>query len=104
MWQKKNMAWFGESGPFMADAENEFVREYKTAEACGKIPGYSIEAFAPGFDGYQEFAEWAFDDTTEKRIQGTRFLCRYGRGGEKDSGGLSELSAYQRRRQDAGIP
>lgn len=30
------MAWFGESGPFMADAENEFVREYKTLRPVEK--------------------------------------------------------------------
>lgn len=72
---KKNMAWFGESGPFMADAENEFVREYKTLRPVEKIPGYSIEAFAPGFDGYQEFAEWAFDDTTEKEYKERAFFA-----------------------------
>ena len=69
------MALFGESGPFMADAENEFVREYKTLRPVEKIPGYSIEAFAPGFDGYQEFAEWAFDDTTEKEYKERAFFA-----------------------------
>lgn len=61
---RKNMTWFGETAPFEADAENEYLREYKKLRPVEKIPGYPIDAIAPNFEGYQEFAEWAFDDTT----------------------------------------
>mgnify|MGYP003253457873 CR=1 FL=1 len=72
---KKNMSWFGESAPFEADAENEYLKEYKKLRPVEKIPGYPIDAIAPNFEGYQEFAEWAFDDTTEKQYKERAFFA-----------------------------
>ncbi|MGN1070863.1 MAG: hypothetical protein ACI4P5_10620 [Candidatus Fimadaptatus sp.] len=58
---KKNSLWFGESNPFDAEAANEYQEAYKLARPVEKIPGYPIDAIASGFEGYQDFAQWAFD-------------------------------------------
>lgn len=72
---RKNMTWFGETAPFEADAENEYLKEYKKLRPVEKIPGYPIDAIAPTFEGYQEFAEWAFDDITEKQYKERAFFA-----------------------------
>lgn len=72
---KKNVTWFGEAAPFEAEAENEYLKEYKKLRPVEKIPGYPIDAVAPNFEGYQEFAEWAFDDTTEKQYKERAFFA-----------------------------
>lgn len=66
---RKNMSWFGELAPFDADAEDKNLTEYKKARPAEVIPGYAIDALAPGFEGYQDFAEWAFDSTKEKEYK-----------------------------------
>ena len=62
---KKNTLWFGEPGPFEADALDPYIVEYRKMKPAEILPGYAIDALAPGFEGYQEFAEWAFDGTKE---------------------------------------
>ena len=66
---RKNVLWFGEASPFEADAENEYLAAYKKQRPAEILPGYGIDALASGFDGYQEFAEWAFDDNKEKEYR-----------------------------------
>lgn len=66
---RKNVAWFGEAAPFEADAENEYLAAYKKQRPAEILKGYGIDALESGFDGYQEFAEWAFDDTKEKEYR-----------------------------------
>lgn len=67
---KKNTMWFGESNPFDSEAANEYQEAYKLARPVEKIPGYPIDAVASGFEGYQEFAQWAFDsDRADDYVQ-----------------------------------
>lgn len=66
---KKNTAWFGEAGPFEADAQDPYLTAYKLQRPAEIIPGYSIDAVCSGFEGYQEFAEWALDTTKEKEYR-----------------------------------
>lgn len=66
---KKNNLWFGEPGPFEADALDPYIVEYRKLKPAEIMPGYAIDALASGFEGYQEFAEWAFDDTKEKEYK-----------------------------------
>lgn len=66
---KKNTAWFGEGAPFEADAEDPYLTEYKKMRPAEMLPGYGIDAVCSGFEGYQEFAEWALDDTKEKEYR-----------------------------------
>ncbi|MGI6174064.1 MAG: hypothetical protein ACOYI8_09255 [Christensenellales bacterium] len=67
---KKNTLWFGESNPFESEAANEYIDAYKKMRPVEKIPGYPIDAVASGFEGYQEFAEWAFDsDKQDSYVQ-----------------------------------
>jgi putative aldouronate transport system substrate-binding protein len=62
---KKNALWFGEANPFDSEAANEYLDAYKKARPVEIVPGYPIDAVASGFEGYQEFAEWAFDGDRE---------------------------------------
>ena len=62
---KKNTLWFGESGPFEADALDPYIADYRIQRPAEILPGYGIDALAPGFEGYDEFAEWAFDGEKE---------------------------------------
>ncbi len=62
---KKNTKWFGESGPFEADAVDPYLADYRKQRPVEILPGYAIDAMANGFEGYDEFAEWAFDDSKE---------------------------------------
>ena len=64
---KKNFKWFGESNPFDSDAANEYQSAYMAIRPVEVIPGYPIDAVASNFEGYQEFAEWAFDGEEEKK-------------------------------------
>lgn len=66
---KKNTEWFGEAGPFEADAEDPYLTEYKKMRPAEMLPGYGIDAVCSGFEGYQEFAEWALDSTKEKEYR-----------------------------------
>ncbi|MDD7739497.1 MAG: hypothetical protein PUJ62_05420 [Lachnospiraceae bacterium] len=72
---KKNMAWFGESGPFEADAENEYLKAYKEQRPVEILKGYAIDAVAPNFEGYTDFAQWAFDDTKQKEYTQRAFFA-----------------------------
>lgn len=63
---KKNAKWFGESAPFEADAENEYITAYKKVHPVEILKGYAIDAMAPGYENYSDFSEWAFDDVKEK--------------------------------------
>lgn len=62
---KKNALWFGEANPFDSEGANEYLEAYKKARPVEIIPGYPIDAVASGFEGYQEFSEWAFDGDRE---------------------------------------
>lgn len=62
---KKNNLWFGEPGPFEADALDPYLVEYRKARPAEILPGYAIGALAPGFEGYEEFSQWAFDGEKE---------------------------------------
>ena len=64
---KKNFKWFGESNPFDSEAANEYQTAYMEIRPVEVIPGYPIDAVASNFEGYQEFAEWAFDGEEEKK-------------------------------------
>ncbi len=72
---KKNTKWFGESGPFEADALDPNLVEYRKERPVEILKGYQIDALAPGFEGYQEFAEWAFDDVKEKEYKERAFFA-----------------------------
>ena len=63
---KKNTKWFGESAPFDSDALDPYLEEYRKERPVEILKGYPIDALAPNYEGYQEFAEWAFDDVKEK--------------------------------------
>ncbi|MCR5755996.1 MAG: hypothetical protein K6G30_14445 [Acetatifactor sp.] len=63
---KKNTLWFGESDPFMAEAENEYVKAYKEIRPVEQVKGYPIDAVASGYENYLEWAEWAQDGEKEK--------------------------------------
>ncbi|MBS6194292.1 MAG: extracellular solute-binding protein [Clostridiales bacterium] len=65
----KRMMWFGESEPFASDALAPELVEYKKQRPAEILPGYAIDALAPGFEGYQEMAEWALDDNKEKEYK-----------------------------------
>ncbi len=60
------MKWWGEKNAFEADAEDPYAKEYKTKRPVEIIEGYPISALAPGFEKYDEVAEFAFQGTTEK--------------------------------------
>ena len=62
----KRMTWWGEKDAFSADAENEFVRDYKKVKPVEQIDGYSIDGILPNFDRYAEVSEIAWEGTTEK--------------------------------------
>lgn len=71
----KSMAWFGESEPFKADAESEELVEYRKARPVEILSGYPINAVESGYEGYQDFAEWAFDDTKEEEYVDRAFFA-----------------------------
>ena len=62
----KRMSWWGEKGAFEADAEDPYVKEYKTLRKVEVLEGYPVKELAPGFEKYDEVAEFAFQGTTEK--------------------------------------
>lgn len=62
----QRMTWWGEKDSFQADAENEYVKEYKTLKPVEQIDGYGIDGILPNFDRYAEASEVAFEGTTEK--------------------------------------
>lgn len=72
---KKNTKWFGEAAPFDSDAMDPYMAEYRTLRPVEKLKGYPIDAFAANFEGYQEFAEWAFDDVKEKEYKERAFFA-----------------------------
>ncbi len=72
---KKTMSWFGESGPFEADAEDPYLKEYKEQRPVEILKGYAIDAAAPNFDGYSDLAEWAFDTTKENEYKERAFFA-----------------------------
>lgn len=72
---RKNALWFGEAAPFDADAENEYMTAYKKERPVEVLPGYPIDAVAPNFEGYQEFAEWAMDGDKEKEYKERAFFA-----------------------------
>lgn len=72
---KKNTLWFGEPGPFEADALDPYVADYRKQRPAEIIPGYAIDALAPGFEGYQEFSEWAFDGEKENEYRQRAFFA-----------------------------
>lgn len=59
-------SWWGEKDAFEADAENEFVKQYKEIRPIVQIDGYMIDGIAPNFERYTEVSEIAFEGTTEK--------------------------------------
>ena len=67
--------WFGESAPFEADAENEYITAYKKVHPVEKEKGYSIEAAAADYENYSDFSEWAFDDVKEKEYTERAFFA-----------------------------
>ncbi len=62
----KRMTWWGEKDAFQADAENEYVKEYKKVKPVEQIDGYSIDGIIPNFERYAEVSEIAWEGTTEK--------------------------------------
>ena len=72
---KKNAKWFGESAPFEADAENEYITAYKKVHPVEILKGYAIDAMAPGYENYSDFSEWAFDDVKEKEYTERAFFA-----------------------------
>ena len=72
---KKNNLWFGEPGPFEADALDPYVADYRKQRPAEILPGYAIDALAPGFEGYQEFSEWAFDGEKENEYKERAFFA-----------------------------
>lgn len=72
---KKNTMWFGESNPFDSEAANEYLEDYKKVRPIEKLPGYPIDAVAPGYEGYQEFAQWAFDGDRQKQYVERAFFA-----------------------------
>ncbi|WP_099204089.1 extracellular solute-binding protein [Scatolibacter rhodanostii] len=62
----KRMSWWGEKDAFQAEAENEFVKEYKEVKPVEQIDGYSIDGIVPNFERYTEVSEIAWEGTTEK--------------------------------------
>lgn len=71
----KNYSRFGENGIFEADAENEYVKEYKKLRPVEIIPGYMIDSLASGFEGYEEFAQAAFDGAKENEYKERAFFA-----------------------------
>ena len=69
---RKNAKWFGETAPFEADAENEYITAYKKVHPVEKEKGYSIEA---DYENYSDFSEWAFDDVKEKEYTERAFFA-----------------------------
>ena len=72
---KKNTLWFGESNPFDSEAADEYITAYQKIRPVEKIPGYPIDAVASGFEGYQEFAQWAFDSDRQKEYVERAFFA-----------------------------
>ena len=72
---KKNTKWFGESAPFDSDALDPYLEEYRKERPVEILKGYPIDALAPNYEGYQEFAEWAFDDVKEKEYKERAFFA-----------------------------
>lgn len=62
----KRLSWWGESEAFQADAENEYIKEYKTIRNVEILKGYPLNSFASSFDRYSDVAEFYFEGTTEK--------------------------------------
>ena len=71
----KSMAWFGESEPFKAEAESGELVEYRKMRPVEVLPGYPINAVESGYEGYPEFAEWAFDDVKESEYVNRAFFA-----------------------------
>lgn len=95
---KKNNLWFGEPGPFEADALDPYVADYRKQRPAEVIPGYAIDALAPGFEGYDEFSQWAFDGEKEKEYKERAFFA------DTEEEARSILEDYQEylRTQDGG--
>lgn len=72
---KKNAKWFGESAPFEADAENEYITAYKKVHPVEILKGYAIDGMAPGYENYSDFSEWAFDEVKEKEYVERAFFA-----------------------------
>ena len=72
---KKYMQWFGETGPFEADALDPYLVEYRKQRPAEIMPGYAIDALAPGFEGYEEFSQWAFDSEKENEYVQRAFFA-----------------------------
>lgn len=62
----RRMTWWGEKEAFSADAENEYIKEYKTIRPVEVIKGYSIDGILPNFENYAQVSEIAWEGTTEK--------------------------------------
>lgn len=61
--------WFGESEPFVADSENEYIKAYKEARPVEILPGYAIDAAAQGFEKWDDFYTWAEDGAKEQEYR-----------------------------------
>lgn len=86
---KKNFTWFGESNPFEADAENEYIKAYKEIRPIEVIPGYQIDSVASGYENYTEFSEWAFDESKEKEyVEAAYFL-------DSEDAARAQIEKYQ---------
>lgn len=62
----KRVTWWGEKDAFSADAENEYLKEYKEVRPVQVIPGYSIDGILPNYENYTQVSEIAWEGTTEK--------------------------------------
>lgn len=71
----KRTKWFGEAEPFMAEAAIPEEEAFKNAVPNEILPGYPIDAMAPGYEGYQEFSEWAFDANKQKEYVERAFFA-----------------------------
>lgn len=62
----KKVSWFGEKEFFQADAENEYVRDYKLVRPIEQIDGYPIDGIAATYERWDEVSEILYEGTTEK--------------------------------------
>lgn len=70
----KNYSRFGENSIFEADAENEYVKEYKQLRPVEMIPGYLIDSLATEF-GHEEFRQALFDTGKETEYKERAFFA-----------------------------
>lgn len=67
--------WWGEQNPFEADAIEPERREYWDMKPVERIKGYQIDAFAPGFERYEEVLETSLEAQTRRDYRERAFFA-----------------------------